>query len=242
MHPSPVRPALAAVFVVLGFMFATAFNTSNRALDARASRSSDLAGVVRDMEREREDLKSRLASLRASVSDARRKAAQEAGVRETFGRDLDEARAAAGLTLVIGPGVRVVLDDAGTVPEGAEPGDCVVHDSDIAAVVNALAAAGAEAVSVNGERVTATTPIRCAGTTIMVNSTRIGAPYEVLAIGEPDALEAALREDRVSGPLFGDFRAVYGLRTTIAHGGSIEVPAYAGSVAPAYARAAGGGS
>lgn len=242
MQSSPVRPALAGVFVVLGFMLATAFNTSSRALDARAGRSSDLAGVVRDMERERDDLEARLSSLRDRMSEARREAAEEAGVRDGFGRDLDEARAAAGLTPVRGPGVEVVLDDAETVPDGADPADCVVHDSDIAGVVNALWAAGAEALSVNGERITATTPIRCAGTTIMVNSTRIGAPYEVLAVGDAEDLDRSLKGDRVAGPLFREYRTVYGLRASVRRAGALVVPAFSGSFAPRFARAEGGGS
>lgn len=242
MQSSPVRPALAAVFVVLGFMLATAFNTSSRALDARAGRSSDLVGVVRDMEREREDLKARLSALRDRVADAQREAAAETGVRESFADDLDEARAAAGLTPVKGRGVEVVLTDAATVPEGADPTDCVIHDSDIAATVNALFAAGAEAVSVNGERVVASTPIRCAGTTVLVNSTRVGAPYVIMAVGEPQALEKALSADGLTGPLFGEYRAIYGLGSAVTRESSIEVPAYGGSVVPEFARAAEGGA
>lgn len=237
MQSSPVRPALAAVFVVLGFMLATAFNTSSRVLDARSGRSSDLAGVVRDMELEREDLKARLLTLRARVADAQREAAEETGARESFGDDLDRARAAAGLTPVKGKGVEVVLTDASKVPEGADPSDCVIHDSDIAAVVNALFAAGSEAVSVNGERVVATTPIRCAGTTVLVNSTRVGAPYVIKAIGDPQALEKALGDDGLAGPLFGEYRAVYGLGSSVTRRTGLEVPAYAGSVAPELARA-----
>lgn len=232
------RPVLAVIIAVLGFMLAMAFNTSARGLGARPERSSSLTGAVRDMERQRASLQKRLAELRASMSELERKAAEEAGMRESFSRELEQARAAAGLTAVSGPGVEVSLADAAQVPAGSNPNDSIVHDYDVAAVVNALMNAGAEAVSINGERVVATTAVRCAGNTILVNSTRLGNPYTIRAIGDPSKLEEGVLSDDEASPIFSTYGASYGLSARISRPGSVTVPGFGGSLRPAFARSA----
>jgi uncharacterized protein YlxW (UPF0749 family) len=235
------RPVLTVIVAVLGFMLAMAFNTNARGFGARPERSSSLTGAVKDMEAQRVSLQRRLAELRASVSDLERKAADDAGMRESFSRELEQARAAAGLTALTGPGVEIVLADATQVPAGSDPNDSIVHDYDVASVVNALLNAGAEAVSINGERVVATTAIRCAGSTILVNSTRLGNPYTIRAIGESVALEKGVVEDAEAGLIFSTYGARYGLTARIDGLGSVKVPAFGGSLRPAFAQPASGG-
>jgi uncharacterized protein YlxW (UPF0749 family) len=236
MQPMKYRPVLAVIVAVLGFMLAMAFNTNARGLDARPERSSSLTGAVRDMERQRGSLQKRLADLRASMSELESKAADEAGMRESFSLELEQARAAAGLTAVTGPGVEVVLADAAQVPAGSDPNDSIVHDYDVASVVNALMNAGAEAVSINGERVVATTAVRCAGNTILVNSTRLGNPYTIRAIGDSVKLEEGVLADEQASPIFRTYGARYGLGASLSRSGSVTVPGYGGSLRPAFAQ------
>ncbi|MBE0477147.1 MAG: DUF881 domain-containing protein [Coriobacteriia bacterium] len=233
---------MAVVFCVLGFMLAVAFNTKARSASVRPERAADLPAVVRDMERQRHALQDRLEDLRDSMAEADRLAAADAGVRESFSAELEAARAAAGLTAVQGPGVEILLGDGKDVPPGADPNDYLIHDYDLSGVVNALLAGGAEAVSVNGERIVATTPIRCAGTTILVNSTRLGNPYVVLAVGDPDALARSVLDDPMTGPVFGAYKTRYGLEARLVTRAEITVPSYRGSTQPAYARPGGGAS
>ncbi|MDZ4064669.1 MAG: DUF881 domain-containing protein [Coriobacteriia bacterium] len=236
------RPALIAVIGVLGFLVAIAFNSTQRFVDAQPSRVSDLVGVVEDMENQRDELQGRLAELRAQMDGLEREAAEDSGVRESFSRELDIAREAAGLTSVIGPGVEVVLGDGSEVAPGGDPNDFLIHDTDVAAVVNALFAGGAEAVDINGERVVATTPIRCAGTTVLVNSSRLGSPYTVRAIGEPLALEGALMEDGMASLLFTTYKNQFGLQVSITRMNEVRVAAFKGSLRPKYAELAPGGA
>jgi uncharacterized protein YlxW (UPF0749 family) len=238
MERMQYRPVLAVIVAVLGFMLAMAFNTNAMGLGARPVRSSSLTGAVRDMERQRGSLQKRLAELRASMSELERKAADEAGMRESFSLELEQARAAAGLTAVVGPGVEVVLADAAQVPAGSDPNDSVIHDYDVSSVVNALMNAGAEAVSINGERVVATTAIRCAGNTILVNSTRLGNPYTIRAIGDAAKLEDGVLSDDEASPIFRTYSARYGLTTRLNRTSSLTVPGFGGSLRPAYARSA----
>ncbi len=242
MHRSPYRFSLVVVVGVLGLLIATSFNTTTRAAEVTpAGRSSDLIDVVRDMESQRGELQDRLADLREAVSLLEQEAAEGSGVTRSFTQEFDRVRLSAGLAEVHGPGVEVVLADAKDVAQGADPNDYLIHDTDIAAVVNALFVGGAEAVSVNGERVVATTPIRCAGTTILVNSTRLGSPYVVTAIGESDALQQALAEDGHASLLFDSYTKQYGLQVAVTRKGDVTVPAYMGSLRPTHSSPRDGG-
>jgi uncharacterized protein YlxW (UPF0749 family) len=90
-----------------------------------------------------------------------------------------------GFVAVTGEGVRVIVDDA----ETGDPNG-IVRDSDLALLVNALWSAGAEAIGINGQRVTVMTGIRLSGSAIEVNSVGIAPPYTVLAIGDRGSLQA----------------------------------------------------
>ena len=70
--------------------------------------------------------------------------------------------------------------------------DYIVHDLDLVEVVNELFNAGAEAVSVNGQRIVSTTAINCSGNIVKINDEKLGVPFEVKAIGLPDKLYGAL--------------------------------------------------
>lgn len=91
-------------------------------------------------------------------------------------------------TPVVGPGITVTLTDR----SGPGKGSGTVRDQDLAMVVNALWAAGADAVSINGQRVGPDTFVRTAGSVILVNVTPVSSPYEVSAIGDANALSVAL--------------------------------------------------
>ena len=91
-------------------------------------------------------------------------------------------------TPVSGPGITVTLTDR----SGTGKGNGNVRDQDLAMVVNAMWAAGADAVSINGQRVGPETFVRTAGSVILVTGTPVSSPYEVAAIGDANALSVAL--------------------------------------------------
>lgn len=103
----------------------------------------------------------------------------------------------AGALPVRGDGVRVAINDADPnreLPQGFHPDDLVVHQQDLEAVVNALWAGGAEAMTIQGHRVTNTTAFRCVGNVLSLHGQVYSPPYVVVAIGDSDRLEAALGE------------------------------------------------
>ncbi len=235
MSNTTYRPALVVVVGVLGFFIAVSFNTTTQLAASRPERVSDLVTVVRDIEAQRLELEGRLVELRADMSELEQEAAEDSGVSESFSRELQHAQELAGLAAVSGPGVEIVLGDGTDVSPGSDPNDYLIHDTDIAAVVNALLAGGAEAVDVNGERVVATTPVRCAGTTVLVNATRLGSPYVLRAIGNGDDLVSAVERDPVASLLFSTYRSQFGLQVSISRLTNVEIEGYRGSLRPHFA-------
>ncbi|MGO4257581.1 DUF881 domain-containing protein [Marmoricola sp. RAF53] len=133
--------------------------------------------------------------------------------------DLRLLRLKTGVEPVRGPGVEVVVDNA----PNAESDRNKVLDTDLQKLVNGLWQSGAEAVSINGERLTALSAIRHAGEAITVNYTSLSRPYRVLAIGDPDTLPARFA-DTSSGQAWLDLQREVGLRFSMRTRDSLRLP------------------
>jgi uncharacterized protein YlxW (UPF0749 family) len=181
--PTP-RVAVAAAALLLGLLTVLAATQPRRA--SRDIRRLELADLIRA-----ED--ARVRRLRGAVTDLRREldALEDSGTAElgALQDDVRELAIRAGGAALEGPGLTVTLDDSSSrrSPTG-DPNDLVVHERDIQTVVNALWAAGAEAVAVNGERLTSTSAVRCAGNTLLLHGALHSPPYRIEAIGDPEAL------------------------------------------------------
>lgn len=103
----------------------------------------------------------------------------------------EDIRLKAGLTDVEGPGVIIRLDDA-TARKTGNPSLLIIHESDIKIILNDLKKAGAQAISINNERIIATSEQVCAGPTIMINKSRYAVPYIIKVIGDPDILAESM--------------------------------------------------
>ncbi len=97
-----------------------------------------------------------------------------------------------GYTELIGKGVKITLEDAENPYSRLDPSKAVVHDGDLVEIVNALNNAGAEAISINGQRITNATSITCVGNVVKINGEKIGVPYVISAIGLPEKLYGSL--------------------------------------------------
>lgn len=141
------------------------------------------------------DLQRRVAQLQKDNGQLVKSAPSDTDRMRQLSKDLQKAQFLAGLTDVKGPGVIVTLNDskkpAVAMPPGFAPPN-IIHDTDIAAFVNELKASGAEAISVNGQRIVAVSPIRCVGPTIMVNFTPQAPPFIIKAIGDAKTLKAGI--------------------------------------------------
>lgn len=142
---------------------------------------------------------------------------------------VDEMAVPAGLTEVRGNGLAVTLTDssANFETERIDPNLLVIHESDLRAVVNALFAGGAEAISINDSRVLSTTGIRCVGNTLYLNGRLYAPPFVIRAIGDMPRLQAALDTD----PVVERFRlaaAEFGLGYEVSLVSGLSVPSHPG--------------
>ncbi len=145
--------------------------------------------------------------------------------------ELEKAKSLAGLKPVTGPGVRVVLQNVLARERDEYTSLFSVRDEDLLKIVNELRASGAEAISINGQRLMPASEIRLAGSFINVNLVRILPPFEILAFGNPDTLESALLID---GGLV-DYLQDWGIQVTVEKLEELTVPAYSGNLELKYA-------
>ena len=101
-----------------------------------------------------------------------------------------------------------------------------MHQDDILRILNELRSAGAEALSVNDQRVLATSEIRCAGNTVSINNTRTAAPFVIKAIGDPEQLESGIK---MRGGIFDDLSPWISIELKKVTD-DIVIPAYAGKI------------
>ena len=147
----------------------------------------------------------------------------------------DELKFLACKVAVEGEGVIITMNDStDTAKNGENQNLYVIHDDDILRVINELRAAGAEAISINGQRLTATSEIRCAGPTISVNNIRSAAPFEISAIGDKKNLANAVK---MRGGV-AETLSVWGIALDIKIADKILIPAYNGTTKNLYAKIA----
>jgi uncharacterized protein YlxW (UPF0749 family) len=216
----------AALLVVLA-----AVQTQRSAPSAAKSRASLLAAVARQtrdvaaLERELAGLRTQTAKLR----DADLASTSEGSALVSL---LDREELLAGSLPVAGPGLKVSVGDSAPTAAGQRNR---VLDRDLQAVVNALWAAGAEAVAVNGQRITAQSAIRQAGEAILINFQPVQSPYVVGAVGDPVKLATQFGASPTAGRLR-SFTQLYGLRFSYHRAGTLRLPA-AAEITVSHARA-----
>jgi len=109
---------------------------------------------------------------------------------------IKEANKILGLSEVTGEGIRIIVNDNQKISLNnwlADPNELIVHDTDLINIVNELKNAGAEAISINDQRIVTTTAIECDGNVIKINGEKIAAPFEIKAIGVPESLISIYR-------------------------------------------------
>jgi len=244
MAPDRESPSLAwrlllpGVFVLAGALFVTSAVNSD-GTDLRAGRYGDLGSLVREQKQEADALQDRV-SLLADEVDALAVQVDDAAVAKVQTR-VDELAQPAGLQPVRGPGLTVTLDDApDEVVDSADivDNDLVVHQQDIQAVVNAMWSGGAEAMTIQGQRVISTTGIKCVGNTVVLHDIPYSPPYVVTAVGDPDAMLNSVTSNRYI-EIYLEYVEAYQLGWDVEAHQEVRLPAYEGTLDLAFARPAG---
>jgi uncharacterized protein YlxW (UPF0749 family) len=208
------RAAAAAAAVLAGLILVTASSETRRSAPSVARARADLVGQVQQRTSEVTALQGQILALSAKVAQLRQAGLAGSSSGRSLVAQLADLQIAAGAVPVTGPAVRVTLTDAKlpagpTDPTQQDQGGQVL-DSDLQHVVNALWASGAEAVAVNGQRVTALTSIRAAGDAIVVDFRPVDPPYVVTAVGDPDTLEQSFVSSSAAAALR-TYSQAYGL-------------------------------
>jgi uncharacterized protein YlxW (UPF0749 family) len=228
------------VFVLAGALFVTSWFSSG-GTDLRGGRYDDLPGLAEAETRQLEQLRAEQEDLAAEVDRLTEDLGDSVGARDAQAEAL-RAEGPAGLQAVSGPGVTITLDDAPdavqeTVAED-DVSNLVVHQQDIQAVVNALWDGGAEAMTIQGQRVVSTTGIRCVGNSVVLHDVPYAPPYVIRAIGPTDSMLDSINASPYIG-FYLEAVAAYQLGWQVGIDPVIEMPAYAGSIELDYARPVG---
>ena len=220
------RLLTVGVCVLSGFMI-TVSAINARGTDLRSDRTASVRELVATQADRNEDLRTMADGLRGQV--------EALTTRLEGGKDLSDALTEAGIdastVAATGPGVRVTLNDAPleVKPAGVDDDALIVHQQDIQAVVNALWSGGAEAMAIQGQRVVATTGIKCVGNSVVLHGVPYAPPYVIDAIGDTERMDKALK-DSEAVQIYQQYVAAYGLGYAFEKVAELEAPAFSGAI------------
>lgn len=232
------RVLAPAVFVLAGALFVTSMVSAD-GTELRAGRYGDLSTVVRQATEEADALRAERNALAKEVEEL------TADLDDTGASPLQEQvqdlSVPAGLAPMKGPGLTVELDDAPTEQISSsdlDPNLLIVHQQDIQAVVNAMWDGGAEAMTIQGQRVISTTGIKCVGATVVLHGIPYSPPYVITAVGDPASMLTAINESPYID-IYLDYVEAYDLGWDILPHSEVELPASDETLDLDYARPAG---
>ncbi|MEN6324977.1 MAG: DUF881 domain-containing protein [Syntrophomonas sp.] len=231
MRSKGAQISIALVCIILGVMLSVQFKTTGY---YRATlvpeRTEDLAAQITTVKKEKEALEQKTASLEEQIKNTKNNDQARADLQ----KELQGAKLTVGLMPLEGPGVKITLsDNPKDLEPGEDPNSLLIHEDNLLMVVNDLKASGAEAISINDQRITAMSEIRCAGTMIVVNQVRIGPPFVLLAVGNPDLLENGMTQK--SGNL--SSLQFMGIQANIEKSEKLRIPGFKGTVRMDYGKA-----
>jgi uncharacterized protein YlxW (UPF0749 family) len=157
------------------------------------ARADQLQQMLSDAKQKNADLTKQVYDYKTSLDNFRSEQAKTGDITKSLNDQLTKTELMAGITSVEGPGVTVTMNDSKvSTPKGDNPSNFIIHDIDILQVLNELRDSGAEALSLNGERILSTSEVRCAGNIVSVNNKRYAAPFVIKAIGKSETLMSGL--------------------------------------------------
>lgn len=228
--------ALFGALIALGFLITAQVRSEAPRVRYTTQERAPLVEAVVALQAQQDALKDRILELRTRVTAAEQGAAGSGALVSDLNASLRAARVAAGLVALEGPGIYLQLEDSQVpVPPDGSVADYRVGARDLRLVVEELWLAGAEAVSVNGERLVPATAFVDIGGSLLVNSAYLAPPYQVAAIGPADLYDVL-----VTSPGFIELVQAradrFGIRISFAEPDRVTIPAYAGTVTLHYAR------
>lgn len=195
-------------------------------------RIDDLLKQLNDARTKNEKLTELNASLRLDIQDFKDEASENSDFSKTIISQLERAEIMAGMVEVSGNGIIITVRDSAIENTIGDLNNYIIHDTDLLSIINELCDAGAEAISLNNERIISTSEIRCAGATVSVNNNRYAQPFTIKAIGDPVNMENAIL---MRGGVY-DTLTAWGIDLEINKATDIKIPAYNGIINYKYAK------
>ena len=228
-------PVVALTALAFGFFFATQLRSQLIPPSNQVARNQALVSTVQRLERDNAGSRARIGQLRGEVADLEKVAAQRSDSSQRLAGEVADLRAHAGLTRVHGPGETVLIGNGKPNPSAPAGTAYLVDVQDVQDVVNLLYQGGAEAVSVNGRRISPGSRIQGSGGAVVIDQDPpLQAPFQVAAVGNRAQMEALLAEPASLGDLKRRQRD-YNLQLSWQGAGDLSLPASDATLAVSYA-------
>lgn len=221
--------------IIAGLLIATQFETNAVANEAETVKSIEsYAGQIEDTKEDIQQLDRTIEEKEKELNLLMDNENKGDNLITFLEEDIEKNKIYSGFSDMRGPGIEITMyDNMESDIIGLEVNDDIIHDIDILNIINDLKVAGAEAISVNNQRVISMTEIKCGGPIIRINGRSYAIPFVIRAIGEPSQLMAA-----VSAPgTYGDIlKNVYKLYFEAEINEDILIPSYDGNLRYNYAK------
>lgn len=189
---------------------------------------------IDNINKEIEELKKMLKDMENKIQLYENSAKENRDIIDLLNDELDRTKLIAGFVSVKGPGIIVKMaDNMSEEAAGQELDLDIIHDADVLRIINDLKEAGAEAISINGQRVLSISEIKCGGPIIRINGKSVGTPIYIKAIGDPKLLNAAINAPNTYGYALKNIDQLV-IETQVSD--EIVIPAYIGSIEFKYAK------
>lgn len=187
------------VFLVLGFIMAYSYSLSSANKETEGFTGGAFfeqeeryrKELIEQQERNK-DLRDELRIKQTEVQEYEKSFADGENRYTEYATESEELRRYLGLVPVQGSGLKVTLQDGDYNPNSVNPNDYIVHESHVFQVINELYISGAQAISINGQRIHGNSYIVCTGPVITVDGVQYPAPFIIEAIGEPEVLSSSM--------------------------------------------------
>lgn len=202
--------------LVLGVILATHMKQNTQDYDLVSLRTIQVMNNdLNNHEKEISDLKKMIEKTKNDLEQFQQIINEDGDISVILGQEISNLKLISGLEDVQGPGIIIVIsDNEDKEIIGNDVNDDIVHDSDMQMIINDLKRAGAEAISINGQRIVSSSEIKCGGPIIKVNGRSSANPFVIKAIGDPKVLYAAINAPNTTGWILREFYKI-GVETTM---------------------------
>ena len=232
MDKTKASITLGIVCLILTMAICVQIRTMNNVNQevSKTFEENSLRDEVLKWKEKNDEMTKQLDNAEKLLAKVRTEATKDDEIASSIEEQITENNNLLGLTDVVGPGVEITLKDDpnATIESIGVFGDIsehIIHDADLRVIVNELKNSGAEAISINGERIVNSTAITCIGNVIKVNDERISSPFTIKAIGLPESLASI---DRPGG--YVEFIREYGIVFLMKRSDNVEISRYSGVI------------